>query len=359
MKYPRRRQKAVELISELGLDALVFCQPENIRYLCGFSGSDGVLIVTSDHLVFLTDSRYTTQAHEEVAADRIAEYKIQAEGVIAQLSSLQVKRIGFEAGLAYGVVKGFQKQGDPDWMWLHFKDELQSLRLHKATEEVCAITAAADLNVAGFAEIAEMLRPGIREKDVALALEFALRKLGAEEKAFDIIVASGKRGALPHGVASDKLLADGELVTIDFGCRLTGYHSDETVTLALGEVSDELRCMFDTVLEAHDRALAAVAPGVALADLDQLAREHIKANGFGSYFGHGLGHGVGLEVHEAPTVSPRSTAIAETGMVFTIEPGIYVPGVGGVRIEDMVLVTADGHQTLTKIPKTFRNILLN
>jgi Xaa-Pro aminopeptidase len=359
MRYSQRRQKAVELLSALSLDALIFCQPENIRYLCGFSGSDGVLIVTPDHLVFLTDSRYTTQAHEEVVADRVAEYKIQAEGVIAQLSSLQVKRVGFEAGLAYGVFKGFQKQGNPDWQWHHFKDELQSLRLHKATDEVSAITAAADLNVASFAEIAEMIRPGVREKDIALTLEFALRKLGAEEKAFDIIVASGKRGALPHGVASDKLLAEGELVTIDFGCRLAGYHSDETVTLALGEVSDELRGMFDTVLEAHDRALAAVAPGVALADLDQLAREHIKASGFGGYFGHGLGHGVGLEVHEAPTVSPRSTAIAETGMVFTIEPGIYVPGVGGVRIEDMVLVTADGHQTLTKIPKTFRNILLN
>ncbi|MGK2944558.1 MAG: M24 family metallopeptidase [Desulfuromonadales bacterium] len=359
MKYSQRRQKAVELISALGLDALIFCQPENLHYLCGFSGSDGVLIVTPDQLVFLTDSRYTTQAHEEVAADRVAEYTIQAEGVIAQLSSLQVKRIGFEAGLAYGIVKGFQKQGDPDWLWLQFKNELQSLRLHKAMEEVSAITAAADLNVAGFAEIAAMIKPGVREKDIALALEFALRKLGAEEKAFDIIVASGKRGALPHGVASDKLLAEGELVTIDFGCRLAGYHSDETVTLALGEVSDELRGMFDTVLKAHDRALAAVAPGVALADLDQLAREHIKANGFAGYFGHGLGHGVGLEVHEAPTVSPRSTAIAETGMVFTIEPGIYVPGVGGVRIEDMVLVTADGHQTLTKIPKTFRNILLN
>jgi Xaa-Pro aminopeptidase len=164
---------------------------------------------------------------------------------------------------------------------------------------------------------------------------------------------------MPHGVASDKILAEGELVTIDFGCRLAGYHSDETVTYALGDVSAELRTIFDTVLEAHDRALAAVAPGMALAELDRLARDHITACGYGDYFGHGLGHGVGLEVHEAPTVSPRSTAIAEAGMVFTVEPGIYVPGVGGVRLEDMVLVTAVGYRTLTKIPKTFCNILLN
>ena len=359
MTYPQRRQKIVRLLSELGLDVLIFFQPENIRYLCGFSGSDGVLLVTADHLVFMTDSRYTTQANEEVLADRIIEYKTQADGVVDQLVSFEVKRIGFEAGLAFGIVSGMQKQGDPKWQWLHFKDELQSLRLHKTTDEISFIASAADLNVAGLAEIEEMIRPGVREKEIALALEFALRKLGAEEKAFDIIVASGLRGAMPHGVASDKLLVEGELVTIDFGCRLRGYHSDETVTMALGQVSDELQTIFDTVLEAHDRALAAVAPGLALKELDRLARDHIEACGYGEYFGHGLGHGVGLEIHEAPTLSPRSTAIAEAGMVFTIEPGIYVPGVGGVRIEDMVLVTPEGHQALTKIPKTFRNILLN
>ena len=359
MIYSHRRQKAVKLLADSDLDVLIFCQPENLRYLCGFSGSDGVLLITADQLVFLTDSRYTTQSHEEVSADCIIEYKIQADGVVAQLLSLGVTRIGFESSLAFGVVNGFQTRGDPGWAWLHLKDELHTLRLHKSVEEISLIAKAAELNAFGFAEIEALIRPGIREDEIALALEFALRKLGAEEKAFDIIVASGLRGALPHGLASNKVLGEGELVTIDFGCRLSGYHSDETVTLALGEISSELRVLFDTVLEAHDRALAAVAPGVALIKLDQIARDHIKACGYGSYFGHGLGHGVGLEVHEAPTVSPRSTTVAEEGMIFTIEPGIYVPGLGGVRIEDLVLVTADGHQTLTKIPKTFRNILLN
>jgi len=359
MTYSHRRQKAVKLLADSSLDVLIFCQPENLRYLCGFTGSDGVLLLTPDQLVFLTDSRYTTQSNEEVSADCVVEYKIQADGVIDQLLSLGVTRIGFESDLAFGVVNGFQTKGDPGWSWFHLKDELHTLRLHKSAEEISLIAAAAELNTLGFAEIEELIRPGIRESDIALALEFALRKRGAEGKAFDIIVASGLRGALPHGLASDKVLKEGELVTIDFGCRLSGYHSDETVTLALGEISEELRALFDTVLEAHDRALAAVVPGVALVELDQIARDYIKACGYGSYFGHGLGHGVGLEVHEAPTVSPRSTAMAEEGMVFTIEPGIYVPGVGGVRIEDMVQVTADGYQTLTKIPKTFRNILLN
>jgi len=359
MNYFHRRQKVVNLLLDLDLDALILCQSENIRYLCGFTGSDGVLLITPDRLVFLTDSRYTTQSNEEVSADCVIEYKTQIDGVTDQLLSLGVTRIGFESGLAFGVVKGFQTKGDPSWLWLPLKDELHHLRLHKSADEIDLISKATDLNAAGLAQIEEMIRPGVRENEVALSLEFALRKLGADEKAFDIIVASGLRGAMPHGVASDKVLEEGDLITIDFGCRLSGYHSDETVTLALGEVSDKLRTLFDTVLEAHDRALSAVAPGVDLSALDQIARDHIKACGYGDYFGHGLGHGVGLEVHEAPTVSPRSTAIAEEGMVFTIEPGIYVPGVGGVRIEDMVLVTGDGHQTLTKIPKTFRNILLN
>jgi Xaa-Pro aminopeptidase len=359
MVYSQRSQKAVDLLAKLDLDALVFCQPENIRYLCGFSGTDGVLIVFSDQLVFLTDSRYTTQSNEEVTADLICEYKVKVDGVVDQLSMKNVTRVGFESALSFGLAHELQAKGLKDWQWLHLNDELQRLRLHKSADEIDLLASAAKLNAAGFSEITDMIKPGVRESDVALALEFSMRKLGAEAKAFDIIVASGIRGALPHGVASDKALAEGELVTIDFGCRMSGYHSDETVTFAVGKISEELHAIFDTVLEAHDRALARVKPGIALFDLDRIAREHISACGYSEYFGHGLGHGVGLEVHEAPTVSPRSKMIAEAGMVFTIEPGVYIPGVGGVRIENTVLVTDDGHHTLTKIPKTFRNILLN
>jgi len=359
MTYSHRRQKVADLLVKLNLDAMVFCKPENLRYLCNFSGSDGALVVTSDRLVFLTDSRYTMQASTEVSADAVCEYKVKVEGVVEQLRTAGVGRIGFEAELPFRTARELREKGASGWQWFDYFDEVHGLRLHKSPVEVRMIGAAADLHVAALAEVEELIRPGYREKDVALALEFALRKLGAEEKAFDIIVASGLRGAMPHGVASDKLLADGELVTIDFGCRLAGYHSDETITLALGEVTDKLRMIFDVVLEAHDRALSAVSSGIALAELDRIARDHIRNCGYGDYFGHGLGHGVGLEIHEAPTLSPRGKAIAEEGMVFTIEPGIYLPGVGGVRIEDMVLVTATGFQTLTKIPKTFRNILLN
>jgi Xaa-Pro aminopeptidase len=354
-----RRMRAVELLGRLELDALIFCQAENLRYLCGFTGSDGVLVVTADTFVFLTDARYTTQAGEEVIADRIDTYAAKAEGLSAALAHLAVQRIGFEASLAYGVYDDFRSKGDRDWSWQPLKEELQELRLLKTADEVAAIAQAAETNRAAFQAVANRIRPGLRENELALAIEYALRQAGGEEKAFAIIVASGKRGALPHGLASDKPLAAGELVTIDFGCRRAGYHSDETVTLAIGDVSADLRRIYDTVLEAHDRALAAVRPGLPLKDLDALARDYISTQGYGTFFGHGLGHGVGLEVHEAPVVSPRSQQIAAEGMVLTIEPGIYVPGTGGVRIEDMVLVTADGGRVLTKIPKTFHNILLN
>jgi Xaa-Pro aminopeptidase len=242
---------------------------------------------------------------------------------------------------------------------LPLKDELDQLRAVKAVAEVEALRGAALLNAAAFADIAQLLRPAVTEREIALELEFALKRRGAEEKAFDFIVASGPRGALPHGVASERSLQKGELVTIDFGCRVAGYHADETVTVALGAPPPELRRVYDVVLAAHDLAIAAVRPGVALAEVDRLARDHIVAAGYGDYFGHGLGHGIGLQVHEAPTLSARSKVLAEAGMVVTVEPGIYLPGLGGVRIEDMVVVTDDGAEVLTRLDKQYRDLLAN
>lgn len=354
-----RLQKALDLMSAADLDALVLCRPENLRYLCGFTGTDGALVLSRNGLAFLTDSRYTTQAQEQVAADCVTEYKVKADGIVDELRKSDAQRIGFEADLAYSAVMDLQNRGSEDWKWRSLKDEFSALRLHKSADEIASISTATAINAEAFASVRDEIRPGMRENAVALALEFALRHLGADEKAFGVIVASGPRGALPHGLAGERVLQPGELVTVDFGCRCAGYHSDETVTLALGSVSDELRRIFDVVLEAHDRALAAVKPGVPLLELDRIAREYIAAQGYGAFFGHGLGHGVGLEVHEPPVVSPRSTLTAESGMVFTVEPGIYVPGLGGVRIEDMVLVTDERCRLLTKISKTFEDCLLN
>ena len=355
--YPYRHSKITGLLEARELDAFIMFGRENLRYFCGFTGTSGVLLVTRQHTRFLTDSRYVTQAQEQVVANEIGEYKLQIEGVIKGLADLAVEHIGFEASLEYSQVEDLKEKGHASWQWTPFKQELQNFRLHKSSDEIAAIEEATRLNAEAFAEILPLVKPGISERELALRLEFALKKRGAEEKAFDFIVASGERGALPHGVATDRLLGRGELVTFDFGCRVNGYHSDETVTLSIGEPADKLREVYDLVLAAHDRALEAVAPGIPLVDLDRLARKLIDDAGYGDFFGHGLGHGVGLEVHEAPLVSPRSTLVAEEGMVFTIEPGIYLPGVGGVRIEDMVLVTSDGHRVLTSIPKAFCDTL--
>ncbi|MDT8441824.1 MAG: Xaa-Pro peptidase family protein [Desulfuromonadales bacterium] len=346
-----RRQKVTQLLAAHDLDVLVLHELNTIRYLCGFTGSDGLLVAGREQTVFLTDSRYTVQAGEQVCADRVEEYRVKIDGLLGLLREFGVRRIGFEADLAFGTVVKLQEKGGAGWDWRPLDDELAALRLCKDEAEIALMEQAAGLHVAAFAEVAELLRPGVEERAIALRLEFALKNAGAEEKSFDFIVASGVRGALPHGVASDRTLQDGELVTIDFGCRWQGYHSDETVTVAIGEPSGQLRRIHDIVREAHDRALVAVRPGIPLHELDRIAREYIAAAGYGEYFGHGLGHGIGLAVHEAPRLSPRSELVAAPGMVFTIEPGVYLPGVGGVRIEDMVLVTDSGARLLTQLPK--------
>lgn len=348
---------AHKVLAERELDALVLCDLANVRYLCGFSGSDGVLVVTADGQFFLTDSRYTTQAGTEVRAREVREYRVKVDGILELLTERQARRVGFEAEtLPFATVQRLREQGPVSCDWVPLEKEIAPLRGLKGASEIEALRAAADLNAEAFEEVIPLIRPGVSEGEIALALEFALKRRGGEEKAFDFIVASGARGALPHGVASDKTIRAGELVTIDFGTRVAGYHSDETVTVAVGEVAPQLREIYDVVLAAHDQAIEQVRPGISLKALDEVARAHIASCGYGDFFGHGLGHGVGLQVHEYPTVSSRSEAVAETGMVFTVEPGIYLPEVGGVRIEDMVEVTDDGCRLLTRIPKTFRSL---
>jgi Xaa-Pro aminopeptidase len=229
--------------------------------------------------------------------------------------------------------------------------EIAALRSVKDCNEIEILTKTAAIASKSFGDIIPMIRPGISEKELALQLELALRSRGADGKSFDFIVASGERGALPHGRASEKLITSGELVTVDFGAVLDGYASDETVTIAVGRVDARQREIYQIVKDAHDMAIEAVRPGVVLKHLDAVARDHITGKGFGDYFRHGLGHGVGLDVHEKPVVSFRSEGEVLEGMVFTIEPGIYLPGWGGVRIEDTVCVTADGCLLLTKVSK--------
>lgn len=345
------------LLQEHHLDALLLTNPENLRYFCGFTGTAGALILTAQETIFLTDSRYSMQAEHEVVADHRCEYAIQIEGIVAALNDRHLCRVGYESEyLTCATLERLRTQSGESIEWITLARPLLVLRGIKDKSEIAFLEKAAFLASRAFEEIVPLCRPGTSEREIALALEFAMRRLGGDEKSFDLIVASGERGSLPHGTASSRLLRSGEFVTIDFGLRLDGYCSDETVTLAIGEIDADLEHLYATVYQAQQLALAAIRPGVPLKEVDALARNVIADAGYGAYFGHGLGHGVGLEVHEYPTLSPRSVDVAEVGMVFTVEPGIYIPGKGGVRLEDMVVVTADGCRKLTRISKELRHL---
>ncbi len=357
MKHSQRHDAVRSILKKQELTAVVFFGMTNVRYLSGFTGTDGVFICTSSDSAFLTDSRYTTQAKGQVKADRIVCYRNKLQEVADEFSRLGPCRVGFDAeSVSVALFDKLKALVSDDVQLVACNEELEALRASKDEDEIKFLTQAADLNRQAFETILPTIKPGISEKAVALELEFALKKIGGEENSFDFIVASGVRGALPHGVASDKIINDGELVTIDFGTKVGGYCSDETVTFAVGTVTGKLRQIFDIVLEAHDSALSAVKPGIKIAELDSIARSYIEEHGYGDYFGHGLGHGVGLDIHEYPSVSSRTSDILQEGMVITIEPGIYIPDLGGVRIEDSVVVTSSGYQSLTSIPKQFRQV---
>jgi len=333
-------------------DAILITGIENIRYLTGFTGSSGVLLITDNGGIFFTDSRYTEQACKEVKGKvKIRECKKQVPELSAAISAASLKKVGFEdSDLTF---QGYQelKKELKGVKLVPLKDRLTLLRGVKSKGELRLISGAVDIAYKAFEKLLPSVKPGKREEDLAIELEYLMRKGGAEGLSFDVIVASGVRSALPHGKASDKLLKIGDPVVIDFGARYKGYHSDETVTLFIGKASERLARIYQTVKEAHDRAIDAVRPGVRFSDIDKAARDFIDRAGYCKSFGHGTGHGVGLNVHEGPSISPNSKGVAEEGMVFTIEPGIYIPKVGGVRIEDMVVVTRDGCRVLTRIPK--------
>jgi Xaa-Pro aminopeptidase/Xaa-Pro dipeptidase len=333
------------------IHALWIAKPENIRYLSGFTApKDAKLLVTATDAVLYTDARYLVQANEE---SRVPVHIARFDEVYAHAKPLtQGMNVGFEAdAVLYSqfseLLNGLETTLRP------VTGIVEPLRAVKNADEVQHIRHAAQIADVALEHVQARIRPGVTEREIALELEFEMRRAGADGPAFEIIVASGERGAMPHGTASDKVIADGELVTVDWGALVHGYHSDCTRTFAVGKVNDELRKIYNVVLEAQRLGVAAVKPGGSCFEADKVARNCITAAGYGEYFGHSLGHGVGLQVHEGPNLSFRSPPEQrlEPGNVVTVEPGIYVPGVGGVRIEDLVLVTEDGAEVLTRLPK--------
>lgn len=346
-----RRAKLERFFTAHNLDAILFSNLANIRYLSGFTGSDGALLMTRDGCRLLCDSRYTTQAAAEVVDGEVRQFSDRYDLVRALVDELGLVRVGFEA--AHTTVAAFTELSARlnGCELVSLGADLDQIRSCKDLDELERLSRVARLSSEALQLCLTKLGAGISEAAFAWELEAEMRRRGADGRAFDFIVASGERGAMPHGRASEKVIRSGELVTIDFGAQMAGYVSDETVTVAVGTPDRRCAEMYTVVKEAHDLAVAAVRPGISCRDLDAVARDHIRRCGYGDYFGHGLGHGVGLEVHEKPAISPRSDMTVQEGMVFTIEPGIYIPGIGGVRIEDTVVVLADGCRVLTQVPK--------
>jgi Xaa-Pro aminopeptidase len=347
-----RLNSARKLLDAQSLDGLLFSSLENIRYLCGFTGSDGALLLSRKDCFFLTDSRYWTQADEEIKGSQTIHYKKKIDGIASLLSDLRLRSVGFESSvLPLSSHRALKENLAADVILVPLENELKNLRAIKDAQELDLIKKAIDISSRAFQHVLGMTREGMVEKDLALKMEFFMKRNGAEVLGFDIIVASGKRSALPHGKASEKRIAKGDLVLFDYGIRYQGYHSDETCTAICGEPSPEQQRIYQVVREAHDKAIEMVRPGIPVRDVDAAARDHIRVCGYGDYFGHGLGHGVGLNVHEDPFINADNKDILQEGMVFTVEPGIYIPEQGGVRLEDMVRVTAHGAEVLTPLSK--------
>jgi Xaa-Pro aminopeptidase len=352
MNYAQRLQDLRISLTKKKLDAFLTSHLPNVRYLSGFSGSNALLIVTHTGSYFLTDFRYKEQIQTEV----VAGVKITGLGSLVELASKKkifstVHSIGFESD--HLSVEQFQQTGKftRHKKLIPVRGIVEHLRSVKENEEIALLKKAVTITDAVFQKVLGIIKPGITESDIAAEISYVQRKLGAENDAFDTIVASGERSALPHGRASQKKIAYGEFVTLDFGCIVDGYHSDMTRTVCVGKPNSEMKSIYRIVLDAQQKALDAVAAGKKAKVIDAASRSHIASKGYGKYFGHSLGHGVGLEIHEPFRLSTTSKDVLRPGNVVTIEPGIYLPKKFGVRIEDMVVVRNEGHKILTSSPK--------
>ena len=341
----------------LKIDSLLVSSPANVRYLTGYTGSNGLALLLPDSLTLFTDPRYTLQARAEVAAARLPAKVVISKkqlwkSALDTMKRKRLRRIGFEKSrLSYEVydslkeglalAKGLEPVGGV----------IEELRMVKTAEEIELIRRSVETNSKAFAAVVRQVKPGMTEAHVAAGLDYRMRRLGAQGTAFETIVASGLRTAFPHARPTVRKLGPDELLLIDMGCSQDGYMSDMTRMLFVGKPSSKIRAMYAAVLEAQLAAIAAVRDGVSTRKVDAAAREVLKRAGLEEAFVHSTGHGLGLEIHEAPRIGKKEPKRLQAGMTITIEPGAYVEGVGGIRIEDTVLVTKTGCEVLTPTPK--------
>ncbi len=336
-----------------GLDALIVSSLHNVRYLTSFSGSNALCVVKQKEAAFLTDGRYAEQIVGEVS--RSFKRTITALGLYEGLAKQRFlrgsKKVGFESHYVSYAQYRTMKKLCPSVSFVPTTDIVERLAILKDADEIAAIQKAVDISDKVFGEVLTMIKPGMEERTVAAEISYLHKRFGAEGDSFETIVASGPRGSLPHARASSKRIQKAEMVTLDFGCVVDGYNSDITRTIAVGKASRRAREIYKVVLDAQSEAIDAARGGMSARDLDAVARKQITRAGFGKYFIHSLGHGLGLHVHERPRISSLSKEYLQAGSVITIEPGVYIPGFGGVRIEDDILLTETGCRVLNRAPK--------
>jgi Xaa-Pro aminopeptidase len=354
MDYAARRQRLCIELEKAGLDALLVTRLTNIRYLTGFTGSLAFLLM-SQRPVLVVDFRYKEQAAREtsgIEVDNVTSSREVWPRTRRLLEESAWRMIGVEAD-DLSIARFLELSEKPHATeWLPTHNLVERLRYRKDADEIQALREAVRIADETVEEIVDVLRPGMTEHRVAGEIERLQRSKGGERSASEIIVASGPRSCLPHGIASSRIIQTGEPVMMDLGTVVDGYLSDLTRTVHVGQASDAFRRIYDVVLEAQRRAEEQIAPGMTGQEADAIARDYIGAQGFAKYFGHALGHSIGLDNHERPGLSPFDDTVLESGMVTSVEPGVYLPDVGGVRLEDMVLITEHGCEVLTRSRKT-------
>lgn len=338
-------------LTALCVEGILFFDMKNIRYLTGFTGSDGVLFTGEKENILLVDGRYVTQAKQEVTDCDIIEYRDKVDGLATLISDHNMKIIGFESSALTCDTYLKLKNRLNDVTLEPLSEEINAIRAVKDIQEIDCIRKAASIASQALQFIMNDIQPGISEREIALILESKMKELGGETLAFETIVASGSNSALPHAKPGHKKIESGDFVVVDYGVVYQGYHSDETCTVAVGSLTRKQQETYQIVKDAHDRALDAIKEGVSCREIDRIARDHIEKAGLEQYFSHGTGHGVGLEIHETPIISSKSDDYLTSGMIITIEPGVYIPDLWGIRVEDMVVVERDGCEILSSVPK--------
>ena len=361
IKKMSRKEIIKSILDASDVNAILITDPYSLRYYTGFRGGEGVAVVTGNRSVLMVDSRYTEAAEKESDFE-VIEFSVKRplkDILLEIVRSENVTAVGFEdQSITFADYTRYNKyfndgsaEGKEEIKTAPMGDSLLIPRQIKTPEEIELLREAEHIGDMAFDDILGILKPGMTELEVAAEIEYSMKKHGAEGLSFDTIAASGVNSSMPHAIPSSKKLAEGEFITMDFGCIYQGYCSDMTRTVCIGKASDEMKQVYNIVLSAQLSVLENLKPGMMCKDVDRIARDYITAQGFGEYFGHGLGHGVGLYIHESPAFNTRDTSIVKPGMIETDEPGIYLPGRFGVRIEDMALITEDGVEPLANSPK--------